>query len=136
MTFTGQGVSTGQAGRSCTDNGNLAAGLLPAMEVLNAGRLVIQRITLQRSNIDGIAFRLAVTDTGAFAQNFGWANPGAAAPKNIGFKNGLGGTVDVVFVDAVNKRRNINMSRAGTDAGCCITVQAAAGFRHRKGRGE
>ncbi len=128
-------VGAGEAGGARADHGDAFAGGCCAGEGLGAGgHLPIGCDALQGADVHRFA-GFGGAHTGAFAQDFGGADAGAAAAENIGFKNRFGRTGDVAGGDAADEVGDVDAGGAGFDARRVVAKIAAVGCNHRLRRG-
>jgi len=109
-------------------HGNMAASAGGPLEGVAIELHVIGSVTLEQSNQYRLALGVVVTHAAAFAKDFRGAHPGAAAAEDIGFQNGFCCAINVVVTDLADEAGNVDVRRAGLDAGRVIAVQAALAF--------
>ena len=95
---------------------------------------VVGGVALEASDFHGIAFQIE-DDAGAFAEDFGRADAGAAGAEDIGGEDGAGGAGRIPVGDFFDERRDVDAGGAGHDAGRVEAEEAAVGFDERFLRG-
>ncbi len=128
MPVHGQAVGARQPGGAGTNYGDALASGRRALERVLGEVGVVQGIALQLADQHRCAFLRVVAYAGLLAKDFGGADAGATAAEDVGRENALGGALQVFVADAVDERRDVDLARAGVDAGSVIAIQAACAF--------
>jgi hypothetical protein len=87
----------------------------------------VHGVTLEAADFDG-QLVVAMVNARAFTENIDGTYTGAAGAEDVGVENGERGATQIALRDFFDETRNINVRRAGGDAGRVETVKAAVGF--------
>ena len=114
-----------EAGGTGADDGDFAAGLDGGSgeDGEPAGLDVVGGVALETTDLDGL-FIASFEDAGAFTEDGGRADAGAGSAEDIGRKNRASGANRIIVRDFFDESRDIDASRAGSDARGVKAVEA------------
>ncbi|SVJ68944.1 Uncharacterised protein [Klebsiella pneumoniae] len=125
----GQAVGAGQPGRPGADHGDALAGGRRALERMFAEAGVVEGVALQLADQHRCAFLGVVAYAGPLAEDFRGADAGAAAAEDVRREDLLRRALDILLGDAADEPGDVDLGRAGVDAGRVVAVQAAGAFQ-------
>ena len=88
---------------------------------------IIGREALELADGHGLVFA-RVADAGFLAKGFDRANAGAGSAHDVGVQNLGGGAFEIAGGDPADELRNVDLRRAGLDAGRVVAEVAARAF--------
>jgi hypothetical protein len=92
---------------------------------------MVHGVALQAADLNGLLV-IAMKNAGAFTENFHRTDTRAARTENVGIENRQSRAAKIALRDFFDEARDVNVRRAGRDAGRVEAVETAIGFDERR----